>query len=202
MKTQHLLLLACAVTVLGAYAAELTPNPPVVALRFVAAADAFSAVQQKLGAKAADAVSQVDEKRNTVTLDSAHPQVAVVRAFLIGLDRPPEGVRLPSSAEEIGTTGMWINERKNPDEPLRTGLVWTNSPAEKVGIKPGLFLIAVNGTNVVSKPTTQVMSMVRGPVGAVVTLELADAALTKTNKFTVKRGRAVIRNNQIIEIAE
>jgi C-terminal processing protease CtpA/Prc len=53
-------------------------------------------------------------------------------------------------------------------------MVWTNSPADKVGIKPGLFLIAVNGTNVVSKSVVEVMSMVRGPVGEVVKLELAD----------------------------
>jgi hypothetical protein len=91
MKTQHLLLLACAATVLGAYAAEPTPNPPVVALRFVLAADAFTAVQQKLGVNAAEAVSQVDEKRNTVALNSIHPHAAIVRAFLTGLDhRPPE----------------------------------------------------------------------------------------------------------------
>ena len=32
-----------------------------------------------------------------------------------------------SSAEEVGTTGMWINDRRSPDEPLRTGMVWTNS---------------------------------------------------------------------------
>ena len=89
MKTQHLVLLACVGTVLGAYAAE--PSPPVVALRFVTAADAFTAVQQKLGANAAEAVSRVDEKRNTVALNSTHSQAAIVRAFLTGLDhRPPE----------------------------------------------------------------------------------------------------------------
>src|SRR5688572_9112523 len=107
-----------------------------------------------------------------------------------------------SNAAEFGSTGMWIIDRNSPTEPLRTGMVWTNSPADKAGIKSGLLLIAVNGTNVVSKSAVEVVSMVRGPVGAVVTLELADSALTKTNKFTVKRGRAVIRNNQVVEIRE
>ena len=55
MKAEHLLLLACAATVLGASAAEPTSNPPVVALRFVTAAGAFTAVQQQLGANAAEA---------------------------------------------------------------------------------------------------------------------------------------------------
>lgn len=111
-------------------------------------------------------------------------------------------IRVASCAEEFGTTGMWINDRRTPGEPLRSGMVWTNSPADKVGIKPGLFLIAVNGTNVGSKPLEEVTSMVRGPVGAVVTLDFADAALTKTNSFTVKRGRLVMRNGRIVEISE
>jgi len=89
MKTQHLLLLVCAATVLGASAAEPASNPPVVALRYVLAADALTAVQQKLGADAAKAVTQVDDKRNTVALNSNHSQAAIVRAFLTGLDHRP-----------------------------------------------------------------------------------------------------------------
>ena len=81
-------------------------------------------------------------------------------------------------------------------------MVWTNSPADKVGIKSGLFLVAVNGTNVVTKSAAEASSMVRGPVGKVVTLEIADAKRTTTNKFTVNRGKAVIRNNQVVEITE
>ena len=64
-------------------------EPPEVALRFVTAADAFTAIKQELGAKAAEAVSGVDEKRNTVALNSAHSQAAMVRAFLIRFDQPP-----------------------------------------------------------------------------------------------------------------
>ena len=111
-------------------------------------------------------------------------------------------IGLAANAEEVGATGMWINDRKRPDEPLRTGMVWTNSPAHKAGIKSGLFLIAVNGTNVVTRSAADASTMVRGPVGKVVTLEIADAGRTKTNKFIIKRGRAVIRNNQVVEIRE
>ena len=97
MKTQHLLLLACAATVLGAFAAEPTSNSPVVALRFVTAAGAFTAVQQELGANAAEAVSRVDEKRNTVALNSTHAQAAIVRAFLTGLDHQPPEIRVDAT---------------------------------------------------------------------------------------------------------
>jgi hypothetical protein len=97
MKTRHLLLLACAPTILGAYAAEPTSNPPVVALRFVSAAGAFTAVQQKLGANAAEAVSGVDEKRNTVALNATHSHAAIVRAFLTGLDQQPPEIRVEAT---------------------------------------------------------------------------------------------------------
>jgi C-terminal processing protease CtpA/Prc len=103
---------------------------------------------------------------------------------------------------EIGATGVWIVDRKTDAEPLRTGKVWPNSPADKAGITSGCFLIAVDGTNVVRMSAVDAMSMVRGPVGKVVTLEIADAARTSTNKFILKRGRAVIRDNQVVEITE
>ena len=70
---------------------------PLVPLRFVTSDDAFMAIQEKLGAKAADAVAGVDHKRNTVALDSAHAQAVVVRAFLTGLDHPPQAVRVDAS---------------------------------------------------------------------------------------------------------
>jgi hypothetical protein len=101
MKTQHLLLLACVATVLGAYAAEPTSNPPVVALRFVTAAHAFTAVQEKLGANAAEAVSQVDEKRNTVALNLTHSHAAIVRAFLSGFDHQPPEIRVEATITRL-----------------------------------------------------------------------------------------------------
>jgi hypothetical protein len=97
MRTRHLLIIACAATVLGACAAEPAPNPAVVALRFASAAEAFTAVQQKLGANAAEAVSRVDEKRNTVALNASHSQAAIVRAFLTGLDHQPPEIRVEAT---------------------------------------------------------------------------------------------------------
>jgi hypothetical protein len=97
MKIEHLLLLACAAAVPGAYAAEVTSKPPVVALRFVSAAGAFTAVQQQPGPNAAEAVSRVDEKRNTVALNSTHSQAPIVRAFLTGLDQRPPEVRVDAT---------------------------------------------------------------------------------------------------------
>jgi carboxyl-terminal processing protease len=105
-------------------------------------------------------------------------------------------------AEEIGGTGAWIVNRRSADEPLRTGQVWPNSPADKAGIKPGWFLISIDGTNVVNMHVTNAVSMVRGPVGKTVTLEIADPTRSKTNKFVVKRGKVVIKDNRVVEITD
>ncbi len=98
MKTLPLVLLACIAAAFGAYAAAPTAQSPAgIALRHVTAADAFSAIQQQLGTNAADAVSLVDEQRNAITLDPAHAQAAIVRAFLAGLDHQPPLVRVDAT---------------------------------------------------------------------------------------------------------
>ena len=94
-------------------------------------------------------------------------------------------------AEDIGTPGLVILARKNPGEPLRTAHAVPGSPAAKAGIKADGFLISVDGTNVVNMPLLQAISLVRGKVGTSVTLEIADAPMRRTNKFTLKRGKLV-----------
>ena len=43
----------------------------------------------------------------------------------------------------------------------------------------------------------QAASVMRGLVGTSVTLEVADATLSQTNKFTVKRGKIVISKDKV-----
>jgi len=94
-------------------------------------------------------------------------------------------------AEDIGTPGVMILERMNKGEPLRIAGAVPRSPAAKAGVKRDCFLIAVNGTNVVSMQFTQALSMVHGTVGTFVTLDLADSTMRHTNRFTLKRGKLV-----------
>jgi carboxyl-terminal processing protease len=105
-------------------------------------------------------------------------------------------------AGDLGGIGVVILDRKSPDEPLRTGTVFPDTPASRAGIKPQSFLISIDGTNAVSMSPTQSMSMVRGPVGTSVTLELTDATMSRTNKFTVKRGRMVFTKEKVEIIEE
>jgi RNA polymerase sigma factor (sigma-70 family) len=85
--------------------------------------------------------------------------------------------------------GMVIGGRKNQGEPLRLQVVYPGSPAQRTGIKANGFLISINGTNVVSLSVSQAVSMVMGPAGTSLTLEIADATMRQTNRFTVKRSR-------------
>jgi hypothetical protein len=44
---------------------------------------------------------------------------------------------------------------------------------------------------------TQAVSLVRGQVGAFVTLEIADSKMSVTNKFKVKRSRVIFSDNKV-----
>lgn len=103
---------------------------------------------------------------------------------------------------DVGSTGAWVVERKSDGEPMRTGMVFPKSPAEKAGIQPDWFVISVNGTNVVNTPSKDVLRLLHGAPGITVTLELADPTRNKTNKFTVKRGKAVVENGSVVRIIE
>ena len=108
----------------------------------------------------------------------------------------------PSWGADVGTTGAWIVERKSEGEPMRTGQVFPGSPAEKAGIKPDWFLIAIDGTNVVKTPSKEILGIIRGSPGKSVKLELADPTRSKTNTFIVRRGKAVIVNGSVVKITD
>ena len=94
-------------------------------------------------------------------------------------------------AGDLVGMGVVIVDKKKEGEPLRTGVVYPGSPAERAGIKSDWYLISVDGTNVVSMSLVQSMSIMRGPIGTSVALELADSTRNQTNKFTVERERMV-----------
>lgn len=104
---------------------------------------------------------------------------------------------LAADVEGIGGIGLVIVQRDNDRDLLRTKSVYPGSPAERAGITTNGFLISINGTNALSMSITQVVSMVRGPVGAFVTLQIADSTMTHTNEFTVKRARIIIADKRV-----
>jgi C-terminal processing protease CtpA/Prc len=99
------------------------------------------------------------------------------------------------SATEYCGVGVVFLTATN-DQPQRIGTVFKGSPAERAGIKQGSVLISVNGTNAVKWPWVQVLETVRGPVGTIVTLGVADPDRTQTNHFTLKREMIVMPGEQ------
>jgi S1-C subfamily serine protease len=91
----------------------------------------------------------------------------------------------------LGGIGIVVVDRRIASEPLRIQSVIPGSPAERAGIKPPCFLISIDGTNVVSLSSARSRSMMLGPVGTTVTLDLADSKMSQTNRFTAKRGKMV-----------
>jgi PDZ domain len=99
----------------------------------------------------------------------------------------------------LGGIGIVVVDRRIASEPMRIESVIPGSPAEKAGIKPHCFLISIDGTNVVSMSSARSRSMMLGPVGTTVTLDLADSKMSQTNRFTAKRGRMVF-SQQGVEV--
>ena len=95
---------------------------------------------------------------------------------------------------QVGSIGV-ILARLKRGEPLQVAWVLPGSPARSAGIRTKCFLISVNGTNAVGIPPWQCLSMVRGPVGTLVTLELADRATNQTNKYTIKRALLLVTDS-------
>ena len=104
---------------------------------------------------------------------------------------------LSGLAADFGGVGLVIIDRDGTGGPLRTGNVYQGSPAERSGVTTNGFLIAVDGTNVVNMSLTQAVSLVRGPVGTFVTLEIADSKISATNKFRVKRSRVIFSDHKV-----
>jgi C-terminal processing protease CtpA/Prc len=100
-------------------------------------------------------------------------------------------------AGDLGGIGVVVVDRRIANDPLRIENVVSGSPAERAGIKPHCFLISVDGTNVVSMSLTRSRSMLLGPIGTSVTLDLADSQMNQTNRFTAKRGKMVFSKRKV-----
>jgi len=104
-----------------------------------------------------------------------------------------------SWAQEIAGSGLVVVDRKSSDEPLRITKVHPGSPAEKAGIK--LFrgyLISVDGTNVVALEISKAVSLLRGPAGTPVAVEIADMGRETTNRFTLKRQKMALQGDSVV----
>jgi carboxyl-terminal processing protease len=90
-------------------------------------------------------------------------------------------------ADSVTGIGVVLVDRTIEGAPLRISRVLAQSGAEKAGLKEPLFLIRVDGTNVVGMTVKDAAQLLRGQKGSVVQLAVANAGRTETNEFRVVR---------------
>ena len=106
MKKSHIFFCTCVAAVISVPVIAAEAQQPVgIALRYVTAPYALTAIKEHLGPTAAKAVSSVEPKRNTIALDATHAEAAVVRAFLTGLDQQPLQVSVNATVTRISEPG-------------------------------------------------------------------------------------------------
>jgi carboxyl-terminal processing protease len=72
-------------------------------------------------------------------------------------------------------------ERDRPTHSLRTSKVLPNSPASKAGLTTGLTIEKIADVPTAGKSVEYCASLIRGPAGTAVQLDLIDAAGKKTS---------------------
>ncbi len=87
--------------------------------------------------------------------------------------------------------GIAINEKGDYIEVISP---IADSPAEKVGIKAGDLIIAVDGKNIKGTPLKEVVDMIKGPIDTDVTLTIERQSVNKKFDFTITRTRVVLKS--------
>ena len=87
-------------------------------------------------------------------------------------------------------SGIGVELSGGGSQPIKIEVVFPNSPASKVNIKPGDLIVGVNGQNVRGKTLDQVAPLIQGKAGTNVTLTLIRPSVSATATFdvTVTRG--------------
>lgn len=70
----------------------------------------------------------------------------------------------------------------------------SGSPAEKIGLKPGDIVLAVDGNNVDGLPISQVIQKIQGPAGTLVLLTVQDPKTGEKRDLTIVRARITLHN--------
>jgi C-terminal processing protease CtpA/Prc len=87
--------------------------------------------------------------------------------------------------EHVGGIGIDLGVRHPPK--MEVIHVFTNTPASKAGIVPGVFVQKIDGTATEGKTLADCAKMIQGPVGTRVALELVDTEAGKTNTVVMIR---------------
>ena len=110
--------------------------------------------------------------------------------LFIGEDAELAGKSLSGEENLIGI-GMQIGNDYKSTVIIE---VYDGSPAAKAGLQPGDVLLKVNGENVFGMSTAKVASLVRGPEGTPVVIEIKAVRFQKPKSITIVRETVVIQS--------
>jgi carboxyl-terminal processing protease len=100
-------------------------------------------------------------------------------------ETPEQLAQEQQQLQNAPTTGIGVYLSGGGSQPIRIDAIIPNSPASKVNLKPGDWIVGVNGTDVRGKTIDQVRPMISGAKGTTVTLTIIRPSVSTTATFQV-----------------
>ena len=147
--------------------------------------DLFSEVLDQINKQYVDEVDQSD------SIDAA------INGILQSLD-PYSAYMSPETYERMTTETSGEFGGLGIEVSMEAGVIKVispidNSPAERVGVKAGDYIVKINDTQVQGKSLSEAVELMRGPVGSDIDITIRRIGKKKALKFTITR--------EIIEVA-
>jgi predicted metalloprotease with PDZ domain len=121
----------------------------------------------------------------------------IVATILIGAFLIASHVKSAASPATIGIGAVVVPV----NHTLEIIGVLPGTPAAKAGLRPGMMIQQINGTNITGAPLFRCVAMMRGPVGSMVRLKVIDPARSATNMVECSRVRIVTPADNRIAIS-
>lgn len=100
-------------------------------------------------------------------------------------ETPEQLAQEQKSLQNAPTVGIGVYLSGGGSQPIRIDAIIPNSPASKVDLKPGDWIVGVNGTNVRGKTIDDARPMITGAKGTTVTLTIIRPSASTTATFDV-----------------
>lgn len=106
-----------------------------------------------------------------------------------------------ATKEELGGSfeGVGIQLGYNKDKRLVVIAPVKDTPADKAGIKPGDIIVKIEGKDATTISLPDAVTLIRGPKGSKVSLELYREGEDKTRQFSLERDTIVVKSAEYTE---
>lgn len=103
------------------------------------------------------------------------------------------------SDSSLGSIGVELTNKNNSItivSPIE------NQPAERFGLKAGDVIIAINGEEIANKSLTQVTSLLRGPIGSLVSIKIKKIINSEYEILNIPREKTIPKTESLSKIDE